>query len=246
MNYTQFHGNTFLFVDTNEVEINHETNLPRLPYFQELQKSLIKKCEVDLTMRYTHIETIGGTKEAGGTAHYECSFFNKDGSEAELCGNALFALMKQEWKHDFYHFHTKAGVIEGVNSQLKMVLKMPKAEIFDSNAHRQNILAYWFRINIGNKHHIVLHHKNDWQKVCDGMNKYEKSPEMNTHIAQKLNNTTFQVRCFERGVGETNACGSGAYAVGIAMMKHFNLDKVKIVMKGGEYTVQDGLLIVEK
>ena len=52
MNYAEFYGNKFLFVDTNEVEINTETNLPRLSFFQELQESLIESCEVDLTMYY--------------------------------------------------------------------------------------------------------------------------------------------------------------------------------------------------
>jgi diaminopimelate epimerase len=124
MNYTQFYGNKFLFVDTNEVEINTKTNLPLLPFFQELQKSLIEKCEVDLIMYYKEIE-----KPSNDTRkQYSCKFINKDGTEVELCGNALLRLMEQE-NVGYYIFHTVSGLYEGWNNGNEMGLLMKKARI---------------------------------------------------------------------------------------------------------------------
>jgi len=225
MNYTQFHGNTFLFINKN----TDEFPLPK------------ESKEVDLTMYY---ETIVMTYE-DTRKQYTCDFVNKDDSKASLCCNAVLRLMEIEGEGD-YVFHTISGLYNGWNNENEMGLLMPKAEIVKSNTDIQNVQARWFYVNTGNHHHIILHHKNDWRKVCNDMNTYEKIPEINTHIAKQKNTNTFQVRCFERGVGETQACGSGAYAVGVAMIKHFNLNEVKIIMKGGEYIVTNGLLIVKK
>ena len=199
----------------------------------------IKK-EVDLTMYYAEIE-----KPSNDTRkQYTCDFVNKDNSKASLCCNAVLRLMEQEGFGE-YLFKTISGEYYGWNNKNEMGLLMPKAEIVKSNTDIQNVQARWFYVNTGNHHHIILHHKNDWRKVCNDMNTYEKIPQINTHIAKQKNTNTFQVRCFERGVGETQACGSGAYAVGIAMMKHFKLSEVNIIMKGGKYLVKEEFLIVK-
>ena len=92
--------------------------------------------------------------------------------------------------------------------------------------------------NVGNPHMICLDKKH-----------FEPNPRgltlTNFHSVIQKDNNTFEVRCFERGVGETQACGSGAYAVGSAMMQHFNLEEVNIEMKGGKYTVKPQTLIVK-
>jgi diaminopimelate epimerase len=218
---TQFHGNAFLFINKDASEFPLVTNQ-----------------DVDLTMYYEKL--LLKSNETHKT--FQCTFFNKDGSKAELCGNALFALMKQEGLGE-YMFDTIAGEFYGIYDENEMKLRIRKNQITESNDHIKNCQAYWWRINIGNTHHIILHNKMNFKECCEGM-KYDKV-RINTHILYQKNTNTFEVRCFERGVGETQACGSGAYAVGVAMMKHFNLDEVKIVMKGGEYTVKKDWLIVK-
>jgi len=263
MNYTQFHGNTFLFINKNTSEFP----LPK------------ESKEVDLTMYY---ETIVMTYE-DTRKQYTCDFVNKDGSEASLCCNALFRLMEQEGE-GHYVFHTISGLYEGWNKKLyysdpeacehlytaengqmiskkplyacsckicgnsfanskndanvcwncsenELAIRMPKAKIKYQD-------CYKIEIDIDNPHLIFFDDHDDLYK-CN-------IAEYNTHYSKQINANTFKVCCFEKGIGETQACSSGAYAVGIAMIKHFNFNEVKIIMKGGEYTIKDGFLIVKK
>lgn len=209
MNYTNFHGQPFLFINEDAGEFP-------LP---------VEKQEVDLTMHY---------RTVGEVIH--CRFFNKDESEAELCGNALLGLMQEKGK-GAYIFQIKAGKLEGINTGKELRLRMKKADV-ELLPVCENESFSMFNVNVGNPHMICLDKKH-----------FEPNPRgltlTNFHSVIQKDNNTFEVRCFERGVGETQACGSGAYAVGSAMMQHFNLEEVNIEMKGGKYTVKPQTLIVK-
>ncbi len=77
--------------------------------------------------------------------------------------------------------------------------------------------------------------------------KVEKHPmflqRTNFEIARVLNFKTIEVRVWERGVGETLSCGSGACAVGVlARCKRLTGDLVDIILTGGKLTVRwDGV-----
>lgn len=220
MNRTQFHGNTFLFINKNA----NEFSLPK------------ESNEVDLTMYYKEIE-----KPSNDTRkQYSCEFFNKDGSEASLCGNALLRLIEIEGV-GHYVFHTISGLYEAWNNENEIGLLMKKAKIKDS----PNCITKSFHVEIGNKHIVMF-----YEHVIDEGYFFKHIrgswTESNIHEVIQHNTNTFKVRCFERGVGETQACGSGAYAVGISMIKYFKLSEVNIIMKGGEYFVKDRFLIVKK
>lgn len=230
MNYTQFYGNTFLFINKNA----NEFPLPK------------ESKEVDLNIYYEEIE-----KPSNDTRkQYMCDFINKDGSEASLCGNALLRLMEQEGV-GHYVFHTISGLYEGWNNENEMGLLMKKAKIslhtttvnrelhYDENNIETEISKTTYtnyRVNIGNEHIVYM----------QPLERGQKQENSNQHFLIQKDKNTFEVRCFEQGVGETQACGSGAYAVGIAMIKHFKLSEVNIIMKGGKYLVKEGFLIVKK
>jgi len=72
--------------------------------------------------------------------------------------------------------------------------------------------------------------------------KVEKHPmfpqRTNFEVARVLNFKTIEVRVWERGVGETLSCGSGACAVGVlARCKRLTGDVVDIILTGGKLTV---------
>lgn len=77
--------------------------------------------------------------------------------------------------------------------------------------------------------------------------KVEKHPmfpqRTNFEIARVLDFKTIEARVWERGVGETLSCGSGACAIGVlARCKGFTGDVVDIILKGGRLTVHwDGV-----
>ena len=143
-----------------------------------------------------------------------------------------------------YLFETLAGEYYGIYSEKEIYLRMPYGEIIESN-----MSDFIFNVNVGNLHEIMLFKddKMQYNFACSQQiygNEKCLNVDHNTHIIWNKNGDTFQVRCFERGVGETQACGSGAYAVGIAMMQHFDLQEVFIEMKGGRYQVKKNKLIV--
>jgi diaminopimelate epimerase len=219
MQHTQFYGNTFLFINKNAQEFS----LPK------------ESKDIDLTMYYEYVGNIEEIKE------YRCTFFNKDGSEASLCGNALLRLMEQEGNGE-YLFRTISGEYYGWNNKNELAIKMQNANI---QYRKSPISSYSYCVDIGNIHII---------NIATGHYQYKRllaeysavNTHYNMHLVKKESTHYYTVHCFERGVGETQACGSGAYAVGIAMIEHFQLNEVYIVMKGGTYKVREGYLIVEK
>lgn len=63
----------------------------------------------------------------------------------------------------------------------------------------------------------------------------------NFEVARLLKGNKIEARVWERGVGETLACGTGACAIGvIAKLKHFYDKKVDIIMPGGSLKVEWG------
>lgn len=218
MNYTQFHDNTFLF-------INNSKKVDLIMYYEEMEKP------IDDTRK-----------------QYKCNFINKDGSEAKLCCNALLRLVEQEGL-GHYVFHTISGIYEAWNDENELVIRMGEAFILKKNTLKKTeCVIESIIVDVGNVHKIYVYEKNKkhlWGIGCRNLANI-RIDDMNTHLVLPINNNTFQVSCFEKGVGETQACGSGAYAIGVAMMEHFNLDKVNIKMKGGKYLVKNGLLIVKK
>lgn len=65
----------------------------------------------------------------------------------------------------------------------------------------------------------------------------------NFEVARLLKGNKIEARVWERGVGETLACGTGACAIGIiAKLKHFYNKKVDIIMPGGSLYIEwDGV-----
>ncbi len=62
---------------------------------------------------------------------------------------------------------------------------------------------------------------------------------VNFEIARILNRQQIEARVWERGVGETLACGSGACAIGVMSRLHnFIDDKVNIILPGGVLNVE--------
>lgn len=213
---TSHNGNTFFFVSSG------------CP-FVKLPK------DVDTSVIFTQKEQDG---------EVELQFINQDGSEAELCGNAIFAFVRQS-DQDKFTFYTKAGIIlaEKTSDLLNMMkIDMPQATI-DANVNYPKHSDLKCKVNIGNPHIVIItavdaitHNKT---KIL------ELHHDSNVHFVRQLRKNVYSVRCFERGVGETQACGSGAYAVGIAMAKNEH-HIVTVQMKGGDYIVKNGCLYANK
>ena len=99
-------------------------------------------------------------------------------------------------------------------------------------------------INVGNDHQVTFTPDVDFLDL-DRIGRYfEKNPRfadgINTEFCEILSKNHLKVRVFERGSGETLACGTGACASAIAGIVSGYCDfgrLIKISMKGGELAV---------
>ncbi len=186
-------------------------------------------------------------------------FFNSDGSEAEICGNALRCVGKllcERLKKKIVVVETSSGLIEVEalgNNKFQVNLGSPKFEwdkIPLANSCLTNNLNFdlsdlkgGFALNIGNPHVIFFNDSYDEKEFVIQSKKVASSKIFSdgvnvSNVEIKSKNLIF-VHTYERGCGLTRACGSGACASVVASNK---LDlcgkKVRVRMNGGELEVE--------
>ncbi len=186
-------------------------------------------------------------------------FYNPDGSEAGACGNAtrcVAYLLSEERQSDFIPLQTKAGILEcnkiseGIFSVKMGVAKTAWQDIpLTEGADTSNLdisegcLSNPFAVNIGNPHAVFFVDDVDSIDLKDLGKKLENHkifPERaNIEIVQIISTDEVKLRVWERGAGETLACGSGACAAVFASYKKgLTGDKVKVCLPGGDLQIK--------
>ena len=185
--------------------------------------------------------------------------FNSDGSETFACGNAsrcvAFILM-QELKKDHVTLETMAGLLDAeLRSGANIALNIGKArfnwkdiplsESLDT-AHVSLPKVKFrdgFAVNLGNPH-IVFFENNveglDLKKDGPKIENHKFFPErVNVSFAQVITKNKLRLRVWERGAGETMACGTGACAaVAASFKKNLTDSKVHVLLDGGSLDVE--------
>jgi len=187
--------------------------------------------------------------------HYR--IFNADGSEVEQCGNGARCLarfvrqMGLTWKNKI-----RVSTIKGIMSlhilrnglvsvemgvpQLapeKVPLKHGQQEI--AYQVSSNDINYEFgAVSLGNPHCVITVDdvkKTDVESIGAALTKHELFPEgANIGFMQILAKDEVRLRVYERGVGETLACGTGACASAIvARLQHQLEQKIRVFLPGG-------------
>jgi diaminopimelate epimerase len=107
-------------------------------------------------------------------------------------------------------------------------------------------------VNVGNPHAVFF------VADCDAVELDRLGPEIehdplfpdrvNVNVATVVARDTIRLRVWERGVGETRACGTGACATAIAAMRRGLVDrKVDVDLRGGRLVIdwrQDGQVVM--
>ena len=184
---------------------------------------------------------------ASGKADWAWDFYNSDGSEAEMCGNAsrCFARFVQRvtGRENGFTFETRAGVVavsfqgERVTVALTPPLGMKLNQIVPLSVGKTTIHS----INTGVPHAILF------VPDADKAMLQPLGPEVRYHaaFAPKGTNVNFvqlrggnaiRVRTYERGVeGETLACGTGVTASAlISAQLHGLTSPVQVLVQGGD------------
>lgn len=195
-------------------------------------------------------------------ADYRMEIFNSDGGEAEMCGNGIrcLALYLNEMglsRKRKFSIETLAGIIktERIDNEIRVNMGVP---VFDAGriptkkAEGQVIMEpipienREFRItavSMGNPHAVIYADQLTDDLVLGFGPTLESHPffptKANIEFIKVLSDHEIEMRVYERGCGETMACGTGAcaaVAAGIINKKHNN--KVTVHLLGGDLLVE--------
>ena len=196
-------------------------------------------CDRNLGIGSDGILLIG---EQTGAARFGLRIFNPDGSEAEMCGNGVRMVarkLKMEGliKGDTVVLDTPAGEIvpklgEGFEVTVDMGIARfggEKLAGFDGDAVEESLNAagrsFTFTfVDVGNPHAII---QSPWplelvplHEIGPMIEEHKYFPrKTNVEFVKVLGEHDAKVRVWERGVGETRACGTGATATAVALVK---------------------------
>ena len=201
-----------------------------------------------------------------------------DGSYAAMCGNGIRCFAKYVYDNKIIDkqsisIETKAGVkvvrLKVLNGEVQEVEVDMGRPIFDDikNISVQNNYRIPISVNIkvddtrfignyvsmGNPHLVIFVNnveKIDIEKYGPAIENMKCFPnKINVEFVQCLSRNTLKIRTWERGVGETYACGTGSCAsFCIAYYKGICSSYVKAILRGGElklnYNKQNGHIIM--
>ncbi|HHV72225.1 MAG TPA: diaminopimelate epimerase [Clostridia bacterium] len=200
-------------------------------------------------------------------ADFKMRIFNADGSEAEMCGNGIrcFAkYLRSEGLTDkkSLNIETKAGLIKPeivsdgkLGALVKVDMGSPKLEREEIPMIGKpgkvineliNINGLEFRVtcvSMGNPHCVIFVDDLDSIPLTSLGPQIENSPlfpaRTNVEFVQILGRNELKMRVWERGAGETLACGTGACASAVAAFLNKKTGrKVTVHLPGGDLLVE--------
>lgn len=201
-------------------------------------------------------------------ADFEMEMYNADGSRAEMCGNGIRCVAKYVYDYGLtdqtnISIETLGGikyldltVENGKVSLVKVDMGQPvltPAEIpvladgdkavderitVDGTEYRMTC------VSMGNPHAVVFIDQDvrdfPLETIGPKFENHERFPKrINTEFVRVLDRNTVEMRVWERGAGETLACGTGACAVGVScILKGLTEDEVTVKLLGGDLHIR--------
>ena len=191
-------------------------------------------------------------------AHCLMDIFNSDGSLSGACGNAtrcVASILFSELKDVVdITIETAAGILpcHSIGDLVSVEMGIPKFDWKDiplsqeTSSQDLSLFGYKFAcVNIGNPHAVTF-----IKDTLSDKEFFDIGPKVetdsiflektNVEFCKIISDNLIEVRVWERGAGETLACGSGACAVGISAIKHklVNSDEITIRFKGGDLSIK--------
>lgn len=157
-------------------------------------------------------------------ADFKWLFYNSDGSDAAMCGNATRACAHYAYNNNLaastMKFETGAGLIESVVNENVVETQLTKPIVQKEEFEEHGFT--WWQVDTGVPHLVTI--VDDLEKydhnICSQM-RYKHNANVNF---AKIEDGKIYVRTYERGVeGETLACGTGMAA---CFLRAFNLGLV--------------------
>ncbi len=244
-------GNDYVYMDAIHQKIENESSLAQFVsnrHFGIGSDGLILICKSDI-------------------ADFKMRMFNSDGSEAEMCGNGIRCVGKFVYDKGLtdkttvtietlagiktLELNTKEGKVETVKVDMGEPILNPKEipVISDEEPVKNLILEAEGRkfkftcVSMGNPHAIT--EVEDTEKF--DVEKYGKVLEVDKAFPNKTNVEFIQIvdknhvkmRVWERGAGETLACGTGACATAVACYLNGKTGRnVEVELLGGKLFIE--------
>lgn len=200
--------------------------------------------------------------EKGEKSPYYMRVFNSDGSEAEMCGNAIRCLARYLWERGFcpdpvFRLETGAGLkkvslllrgkeVLGVKVDMgapvlestAIPVSGPPRRVINETIRLDDAELIFTAVSMGNPHCVIflpdLTHI-PWQRWGMMLENDSLFPRRtNVEFARILHRQEVEVKVWERGAGPTLACGTGACAVVVAGVLTGRLNTpVQVHLPGG-------------
>ena len=202
-------------------------------------------------------------------ADAKMKMYNADGSEGKMCGNGIRCIAKYLCDHDmvkgnsmtietlsgiktvnvYRHdgqndvFKVDMGKAELASELIPVAMNKPKVinEPVNIAGEDYNITC----VSMGNPHAVVFCNnveKIDLEKIGPQFENSEIFPErVNAEFVKVIDEKTIEMRVWERGTGETWACGTGACAVAVAAVENGLCKKntpITVKLKGGNLVIE--------
>ncbi|RXJ72628.1 diaminopimelate epimerase [Veronia nyctiphanis] len=192
--------------------------------------------------------------------HYR--IFNSDSSEVSNCGNgarcfARFVRMKGLTNKNQINVSTSSGrMILNIDRDNMVRVDMGEPEFvpskipFKANAEEKTYILrvadqtlFVGAVSMGNPHCVTVVDdvdKADLELLGPLVESHERFPErVNAGFMQVVSRNAIRLRVYERGVGETQACGTGACgAVAVGIVQGLLDDKVEVSLPGGKLFIE--------
>jgi diaminopimelate epimerase len=206
--------------------------------------------------------------EPSKNADLRMRFFNADGSKAGMCGNAIRCLARYVYEKNIcrkteFIVETKAGL-----KKLKLSLKEDKVDSIEvdmgepglqrknipmAGNEKDRVIEETIKIldkdmqvtcvSMDNPHTVIFGESfrdNEIEKVGQALQNHPLFPQKtNVEFATIKNKSEVDMLVWERGVGRTMACGTGACAVTVAGVLTKRLArKVQVNLTGGKLQIE--------
>ncbi len=245
-------GNDFIFIDNRNGEITSPESL------------CIQLCDRHYGVGGYGIILI----ENSSVADAKMRIFNRDGSEGRMAGNAIMCVGKYLYDNGIVnkiditietgagikelHLHLRDEKVSSVRVNMGKVsldakdlpVELGKDQVINEKAKIGNEEYEITCVSVGNPHCVVFDDyigRLDLKKIGPVFEHAPIFPDrVNTEFVRFVNKRTLKVRVWERGIGETMACGTGACAsVVAAVLKGYcKQDRdIRVKLKGGDLIV---------
>lgn len=200
-------------------------------------------------------------------ADFEMRMYNADGSRGEMCGNGIRCVGKYVYdygltdktslsvetlggiKHLFLEVEdgkvslVKVDMGPAILEPEKIPVTAEGSRVVDEPLQVDGKTFRMTCVSMGNPHAVIYVDDvqgMDLEKTGPSFGNHERFPNrINTEFAHVLDRNTVEMRVWERGSGETLACGTGACAVAVAsILNGYTEDQVTVRLLGGDLKIE--------